>query len=147
MSKKLNTKKKTFAEEYIVTLNGAEAARKAGYSHKTAKEKAYALLNEPLVQEYIAELMSERAKKTKVTAEYVITKIKETLEKAEGDHDYKNILKAAELLGKHLKLFTDVQQQNHVFTQMGKVTVSDDNGGEMEMQFNVGQDPDHARPN
>ena len=91
--------------------------------------------------------MSERAKKTKVTAEYVITKIKETLEKAEGDHDYKNILKAAELLGKHLKLFTDVQQQNHVFTQMGKVTVSDDNGGEMEMQFNVGQDPDHARPN
>lgn len=43
-----------FIEEYLVDLNGAHAAKRAGYSAKSAKEIAYELLGKPAVAEAIA---------------------------------------------------------------------------------------------
>lgn len=55
---------------------------------------------------------------------------------------------ALELLGKHLKIFTDVSEQKHTFTQMPSVMVGnpipDPETGEPKMTaltFNVGSDP------
>lgn len=50
---KLNTKQKLFCKHYITRWNGADSARKAGYSPKTAKEMAWELLTKPHIKQYI----------------------------------------------------------------------------------------------
>ena len=42
-----------------------------------------------------------------MTAEYVLDAIKRTTDNALADDDRTNVFRGAELLGKHLKLFTD----------------------------------------
>jgi len=71
----LNDKQKLFCEEYIIDLNGAQAATRAGYSSKTAKEQASKLLTNLNVQEYIQELKAIRSERTEITADMVIKEI------------------------------------------------------------------------
>lgn len=80
------------------------------------------LLSNPMVKEFQDSLMQEAAKKAEISAEYVLSTIKNTIERCaqsepvydrEGNptgeykFDATAVLKGAELLGKHLKLFTD----------------------------------------
>lgn len=52
----LTPKQERFCEEYIIDLNGAAAARRAGYSEKTAHEQAAQLLAKLSIQQKISEL-------------------------------------------------------------------------------------------
>lgn len=56
---KLTIKQKKFADEYIITGNATEAARKAGYSVKTANRIATENLSKPVIQEYIDKRLQE----------------------------------------------------------------------------------------
>jgi len=118
----LTPKQEQFCLEYIVDLNGTQAAIRAGYSEKTANEQASQLLTKPAVKRRVQELMGERSKRTEITADYVLGKIKETIERCsqaepvydkdglatgEWKFEHNGVLKGCELLGKHLKLFTD----------------------------------------
>jgi phage terminase small subunit len=108
-SKKLTERQIRFCEEYITHLNAREAAVAAGYSPTSAKTRGHNLLRHPLVQELIQKKMHQRSIRTQITADSVLTSIQETIEKLEMDR-LKNaamIFKGNELLGKHLKLFTD----------------------------------------
>lgn len=123
-------KQKKFCEEYLIDLNGTAAAVRAGYSDegkKSAQTMASELLDQPHIKARIQELMDARSEKTKVTAEYVLENIVQTIERCkqaepvmEWDHDSKSmqetgewqfdsrgVLKGCELLGRHLKMFTD----------------------------------------
>lgn len=54
--------------------------------------------------------MNERAKRTEITADYVLEGIRDTVERCRAEGEAFNpaqALKGFELLGKHLKLFTD----------------------------------------
>ena len=51
----LTPKQKAFADEYIRCGNATEAARKAGYSEKTARQIATENLTKPAISEYIAQ--------------------------------------------------------------------------------------------
>lgn len=55
----LTPKQKAFADEYIRCGNATEAARKAGYSAKTAEVIGCENLRKPNVSEYIAERMKK----------------------------------------------------------------------------------------
>lgn len=68
----LTAKMKRFAEEYIVDLNAAQAAIRAGYSARTAKQIGQENLTKPDLQEYIQNLMDERSKRTEITADMVL---------------------------------------------------------------------------
>jgi phage terminase small subunit len=68
----LKGKREAFCHEYIVDLNGAQAAIRAGYSPNAAKEQGSRLLTFANVQERIAQLMAERINRTKVDADYVL---------------------------------------------------------------------------
>lgn len=166
MVKPLTDRRKVFCEEYIVNLNATEAALKAGFSEKGISSRACQLLKSPDVKAYIGHLMSERTKRTQIDADYVINSIVETIERckqAEPVLDKKGnpvmiktatgekvaaftfqagqVLKGAELLGKHLKMFTDVSEHKFTLTEMGRVMVEDYNGSKVPLEFNVGKDP------
>lgn len=72
----LNDKQERFCEEYVVNLNGRQAAIRAGYSPNTAKETAYELLQKPDIKERIAELQAEITERNKLKADQVIGELK-----------------------------------------------------------------------
>lgn len=57
---KLTPKQKKFCEWYIKTGNAAEAARKAGYSQKSAEATGRENLRKPTISAYIAERMGKQ---------------------------------------------------------------------------------------
>lgn len=61
-----------FCNEYLVDLNGAAAATRAGYSANSAKQTAYKLMDRPRIQVRIRELIDRQKERTKVTADRVI---------------------------------------------------------------------------
>ena len=71
----LNEKQKQFCEEYIIDLNGTQAAIRAGYSKKTANEQASRLLAKVNVQTYLKQLIEKRNERTKITQDEVIADI------------------------------------------------------------------------
>lgn len=73
--KKLSAQHVVFCTEYIVDFNAAEAATKAGYSSKTAAQKGYALLQDPLIQAEIEKLKAERLERTEINADYVLKRL------------------------------------------------------------------------
>ena len=103
----LTLKQEQFCREYIVDLNGTQAAIRAGYSEKTANEQAARLLTNVSVKEYVQSLMDKRSARVDITADYVLNGIRDTIEAAKKTDDHSPALKGYELLGKHLKLFTE----------------------------------------
>lgn len=118
--------------EYLIDLNATQAAIRAGYSAKTANEQAARMLANVSVAAAVQEAMNARAERIGVNADYVLTTIIETIERCKqakpvldrkgepvlvelpnGEcapaytFDASSVLKGAELLGKHLKMFTD----------------------------------------
>lgn len=63
MKRKLTPKQQRFADEYIKSGNAADAARKAGYSKKTARTVGQQNLTKIDIKEYIDEQMAEIASK------------------------------------------------------------------------------------
>lgn len=107
MAARLTDKQKRFVAEYLVDLNATAAARRAGYSAKTADRIGPELLGKTCVSQAIQEAMQNRQQRTEVTQDYVIKKLKEITDKdasdaQDSDLKYSNKIKALELLGKHL---------------------------------------------
>lgn len=57
---KMTDKQKRFCDEYLIDMNGAQAAIRAGYSKKTAKQIATENLSKPYLREYIDKRMAEK---------------------------------------------------------------------------------------
>ncbi len=57
----LTKKQRVFIEEYLQCWNAAEAARRAGYSERTARIQASKLLTKTNIQEEIQKRISEKA--------------------------------------------------------------------------------------
>jgi len=73
--KKLSPKQALFVREYLVDLNGKQAAIRAGYSAKTAEFTASRMLSSGKVQEAVQKAMNKRAEKIDITAERVLAEI------------------------------------------------------------------------
>lgn len=63
MKRKLTPKQRKFADEYIKSGNLADAARKAGYSKRSARSVGQENLTKPDIKQYIDERMAEIASK------------------------------------------------------------------------------------
>lgn len=72
---KLTDKQRRFVEEYLLDCNGAAAARRAGYSEKTANRIATTLLSKVVIQEEIARAMTKLANKLEIKAETVLEEL------------------------------------------------------------------------
>ena len=106
----LTPKQKMFCKEYIVDLNSAQACIRAGYSKKTARTIGSKLLTKVDIQKEIDRLKAIREKKVELTAEKVLKDIERVRGKAEDTNQFNVSLKASELQGKHLAMFTEKHQ-------------------------------------
>lgn len=119
---RLTPRQEAFVREYLVDLNATQAAIRAGYSAKTAEQQGPRLLGNVGVAEAIRTAQAERAERVQVTADWVVGRLVENVERAmqtepvrdregneTGEYVYAGAVanKALELLGKHLGLFTD----------------------------------------
>ena len=74
---KLTDKQKMFCLEYLIDLNATQAAIRAGYSVKTAKDIGCENLAKPNIQSRIQELKAERVKSIAIDAKYVLKRLVE----------------------------------------------------------------------
>jgi len=129
----MTNKQLRFIHEYMIDMNGTQAAIRAGYSKKTAKVQSSALLTIPDIRAEIRRLQDEQADKSKLSAQWVLDRLIENAERClqhvpvtkydkesktmkqvvdengQGvwTYDSAGANRALELLGKHLSLFTD----------------------------------------
>lgn len=143
----LTPKQARFVEEYLIDLNASAAARRAGYSERTADAIGRENLGKPTVANAIQARMKVRAEKIEITQERivrelaliafgskrtvmswgpggvvlkdsetltddeaaVVSEVKETTSATGGSLSLKthDKVKALELLGKHVGMFTD----------------------------------------
>lgn len=75
MEKRLTDKQKRFVEEYCVDFNATQAAIRAGYSKKTAKETGYENLTKPHIKNEIDKRIEKRKKKLEVTEKEIIAEL------------------------------------------------------------------------
>ena len=123
----LNEKQKQFCEEYIIDLNGTQAAIRAGYSEKTANRIASELLSKLDIQEYICELKNKRSERVKYSQDELMRDILEVKNRCmqanpvldkEGNEtgiwkfDSNGANKALDMLAKHVGFYeTDNKQK------------------------------------
>ena len=127
----LNDRQRRFVDEYLIDLNGTQAAIRAGYSQKTARQIGQKLLTKVDIQQAISAAQAARQERTELTADEVIRDLREVRDvclgrksvkvvevvKFEGEatphevdalvFDANGANKALELLGKHIGMFGD----------------------------------------
>lgn len=78
--KELTPKQQRFVEEYLLDLNATAAARRAGYSLKTAEWQGPQLLAKTHVAAAIAAAQQARSERTKVDADWLLMRLHEEAE-------------------------------------------------------------------
>ncbi|MGN0340975.1 MAG: terminase small subunit [Lachnospira sp.] len=125
---KLNPKQRAFADYYIECGVAEEAARKAGYSEKYARGKAYTLLANVGIKSYIEERMKPKENRRIASADEVLEfltrgmyqELEEDVVVTEGcgqgitesriikkKNDSRTAAKCAEMLAKRYAIFKD----------------------------------------
>ena len=119
----ITPKQQRFADEYLIDLNATQAAIRAGYSVKTAEQQGNRLLGNAKVAAYIALAQANRSERTEITQDYVLSSIFSTMERCKQAEavlvetpsgglapsytfNAMGVFKGAELLGKHLGMFS-----------------------------------------
>jgi phage terminase small subunit len=139
---KLTSKQEAFVREYLIDLNATQAAIRAGYSEKTARQTASENMTKPYILARIEELKGERAEKLNIDAEWVLKRLvdisdrcmqvkavkefdfktKKLVETGEYQFDSMGANKSTELIGKHLGMFREKLDIN---AKMGVMIVDD----------------------
>ncbi len=72
---RLTDKQKAFVQEYLIDLNASAAARRAGYSVRTANRIASENLAKPHIQAAIQKAMKERERRTEITQDKILQEL------------------------------------------------------------------------
>lgn len=112
---KLKPKELKFAEEWLKTTNATQSAIKAGYSERTAYSAGSRLLKKVDVKQYIDERLAEMKENSIADTDEVMQFLSSTMrgdipDQFGLDPTLNDRIKAAELIGKRYKLFTDKQE-------------------------------------
>lgn len=107
VKKPLTPKKLMFAQEYLIDQNATQAAKRTGYSEKTAYSQGQRLLKDVEVREYIQKAQEKRVERTERSADEVIARLWKMHDIDFGDYETKRISKTIEMLARHYGLFND----------------------------------------
>ena len=133
MDAKLTAKQEKFCNEYLIDMNGTQAAIRSGYSKATAKELASENLTKPNIQQRLAELRLPLQEATKLSQEWVLNRFKDIsnrcmtaepvmirddegnmIESGDYKFDSSGANKATEMIAKHLGFFETHNKQKTV---------------------------------
>ena len=119
----MNAKQLQFVKEYTIDWNATQAAKRAGYSPKTAYAQGSALLKKLEIREALA----ERIAKLAMTQDEVLGRLGamsrgELVTKRIGDIETHDSLAALEKVGKVHAMFVDKQ----IVEQIGLEIIDDD---------------------
>lgn len=134
---KLTKKQEMFVEEYIIDLNATQAAIRAGYSKKTARQTGTENLSKPSIREAIDERLAEKKEKLIMKQDEILERLTKQGRREETDYQVviveepifdeanqligvekkpqivevptqnKDAIKALELLGKRYRMWTE----------------------------------------
>ena len=111
MTKELSEQQKQFGREYMVDFDVPAAYTRAGYSERSARSAGGRLLRDPRMKAFIADLGIEAAERADLTIDSVIKNLREDRKDARAANQYGPAVRADELLGKYLAMFTDVNKK------------------------------------
>ena len=135
LTKNLTPKQQRFVEEYLIDLCATQAAVRAGYSQKSAKEQGYENLTKPHIAAAIAEAQQARADRTEISQTWVLERLVSVAERTmqakpvldklgnpRGEFTFQaaGAVRALELIGKHLGMFS-----GKLSTQQHKQSIND----------------------
>jgi len=103
----LSDRQRVFCEEYLKDLNATQAAIRAGYTAKNAKQVAFQLMENQAIRIAIDGLRAERSKGTDVTKDFVLRGIQKAIRLAEEAGNLNALLRGHELLARHLGMFIE----------------------------------------
>jgi phage terminase small subunit len=123
----LNSRQIIFVKEYIVDMNGKNAAIRAGYSERSAEVQASRMLKNDKVKKALSIVMTTRAEHIGVNADWVLLNLKKVAERCmqaeqitkwdydskcmtptgEYQFDSRGANRSLELIGKHIGMFKD----------------------------------------
>ncbi|MBB4004467.1 terminase small subunit [Aurantimonas endophytica] len=81
----LTAKQRRFVDEYLVDLNATQAAIRAGYSERTARQVASENLAKPDIAKAISDAKTERSARTRVDADWLLRRLADEAEADVGD--------------------------------------------------------------
>jgi hypothetical protein len=103
----LTVRQRRFAEEYLVDFDGSAAIVRAGYNTKYPNRLAHEMLQHPGIRAAIDQVTIERAAETTIKPDYVMNKLRRTIEKAESDNNHNAVLRGCEILARALGMFIE----------------------------------------
>lgn len=118
----LTGRQRRFVDEYSLDMNATQAATRAGYSAKTAYSIGQENLKKPEIAAAIAERQKAVSNKLELTAEWVLERLVENVDRAmqaaeiknadgagTGEYKYEGNVanRSLELIGKHLGMFKE----------------------------------------
>ena len=106
---KLTKKQEMFCREYVVDLNGTQAAIRAGYSEKTANRIATENLSKPVIRDFIDELQSTREERLEISADELTQFFR--MMKDDENQKGSDRIKAAENLAKRFGYYEEHNKQ------------------------------------
>ena len=120
MKEKLTSKQKKFALEFLVSGNITDAAKKAGYSERSARQIGSLNLTKPNVVEYMNEILGKTKSEEVATTEEVLEFLTSVMrgnvaEQFDLDPAIADRTKAAQLL---MKRFNDDQRMDLELTKL-----------------------------
>lgn len=115
----LTAKEELFVLHYVAgdpgaLGNGTRALIAAGYVSKAPAKMASQMLSKPHIRAAVDVELKRISKKLNLTAEKVLSDIERIANKAEAAGKFGDAIKGKELLGKHLKLFTEKHEHGGI---------------------------------
>ena len=109
----MTPKKRLFAKHYLVSHNASDAARKAGYSKRTAASQGQRLLKDVDVSKAVASHAEKVGEELLVDAKRVLKNVLEIANYRPRDDEasHKDVLRANEMLMRHLGLLNADESQ------------------------------------
>ena len=135
----LNDKQLRFCQEYVIDLNGTQAAIRAGYSKNTANEQSSRLLTNVNIQAKIQSLQTVISNKLMIDAEWIMNRFKEISDRCiqaemvttrdgsptgEWQFDSSGANKATEMLGKMIGVFEKDNSQKSIVVTPPQIIVN-----------------------
>ncbi len=98
----LTAKQSRFTDEYLVDFNGTQAAMRAGYSRRAARQIATENLIKPAIRAVIQQKQAETAQRLQITRDDVIRGLVSAVDLARGQGDPRSMIRACREIGKML---------------------------------------------